>query len=88
MKRHILRADDLLFRDLGEDAVLLDLRSRLYLSSNESGAALLSMLASGATTEELISRLVDTYGVDEPVASSDVAAFLAMLDERGLLTVA
>lgn len=84
-EQRALRSEDLLWRVLGDEAVLLDLRSRQYLSSNASATKLLELLSAGAHFEDLVRALVDAYGIDESVASGDVTKFLALLDERGLL---
>jgi hypothetical protein len=61
------------------------LRESRYLAINETGKALWALLSDGATHEELVDRLVDTFGVDQSRASADVDAFTTELESRGLL---
>ena len=63
----------------------LDLRESRYLAVNETGKALWSSLAEGATHDELADRLVETFGIDRSRAGADVEAFTSELEARGLL---
>jgi hypothetical protein len=81
-----LRDDDLSWRQVGDEIVVLDLRSNAYLSINQSGTALWGLLVDGSTPATMEARLVSDFGVDDDQARADVEAFVAMLDEQGLLT--
>lgn len=52
---------------------------------NESGAFAFRLLQEGITGEELVSRIVAEYQVDEDTARRDVEAFLAALGEADAL---
>jgi hypothetical protein len=80
-----IREDDLSWRQVGDEIIVLDLRSNAYLSINQSGTALWDMLIEGSTPTTMTARLVSAYGVDEECARKDVEEFVAMLDDRGLL---
>ena len=76
------------WRDVGEEVVVLDVETATYLSLNGSGGVLWKRLDAGATPKELVAELVSTYGVPEPRASKDVEDFLHALRDRSLLLVA
>jgi hypothetical protein len=80
-----LRSDRVLWREVDDEVVALDLGGEKYLSINRTGAALWSALAAGATTERLADELVERFGADAAEARVDVAAFVADLRARGLL---
>jgi hypothetical protein len=80
-----LREHDLLWREVDDEVVILDLKASLYASLNATGRLLWLQLAGGATTEELGAALQAAYGIEADVAARDVQAFLAALDEQGLL---
>ena len=80
-----IREDDLSWRQVGDEVIVLDLRSNAYLSINETGTALWEMLVEGSTAPTMASRLVADYGVEEGRARADIEEFLAMLARRGLL---
>jgi len=81
-----IRDEDLSWRQVGDEIVVLDLRSNAYLSINQSGTALWELLVDGSTPATMEARLVSDFGVDDDQARADVEAFVAMLDEQGLLT--
>lgn len=80
-----IRQDDLSWRQVGDEVIVLDLRSNAYLSINQSGTALWEMLVDGATSTTMEARLVTDYGVEKDRAQTDVEEFVALLAERGLL---
>jgi len=80
-----LRTEDLEWREIDSDIVILDAREATYLTLNGSGAVLWRLLATDATREELVRALLDAYEVDHPTAAADTDAFLAALSEQGLL---
>lgn len=73
---------------LDGEIVALDLRRSLYLSINRTGVVLWESLAQGATPQRLEEILVAEHGVDAPTAVRDVAAFVADLQQQGLLAEA
>jgi len=80
-----LRPDALTWLEIEGEIVALDRRSSMYLSVNRTGATLWPALQEGATVDELVALLVKEFDVDTPTASNDVAAFVDVLDARGLL---
>ena len=63
----------------------LDGRRSDYLAINGSGALLWPLLVDGATSEQLVTVLVDSYGIDESRAAADTEAFVSALSDQGLL---
>ena len=80
-----LRQDDLAWRTLDHDHVAIDVRGSAYLTANGSGLALWTALAEGATRDELVTVLTESYDIAAGTAEADVDAFVADLKERGLL---
>lgn len=80
-----LRTEDLEWREIDSDIVILDGRDATYLTLNGSGALLWRLLATDATREELVEALLENYEVDHLTATADIDAFLATLSEQGLL---
>jgi hypothetical protein len=80
-----LRDAGLTWHVAGDDVVVLDLEGSVYLKLNGSGRVLWERLAGSATEEQLVAALVETYGIDDTRATTDVAGFLADLRRRGLL---
>jgi hypothetical protein len=80
-----VRAQDLAWREINDEIVALDGKDSVYLALQGSGAVLWRLLANSTTRDGLVEALVDRYGIDATRATEDVDAFLASLNERGLL---
>lgn len=73
------------WRVVDGEIVALHLDRQEYFTVNPSGTVLWPLLTEGATEPELSSTLVHAFGLSESAARADVAAFLAVLQDRGLL---
>ncbi len=80
-----LRSEGLEWRQVEGEIIALDVATSRYLSVNRTGAVLWSDLATGASREDLVSRLVDEFGVDRETATEHLDAFLGSLAEENLL---
>src|SRR3954468_9383765 len=80
-----LRLDDITWREIDGDLVILDLRSSTYLTANASGTVLMRQLTEERTLPQLAQALVDAFGVPELRAQQDAQTFVDELDEQGLL---
>ena len=83
-----LRADDMTWRSVESEIVVLDQRNSTYLAVNRTGSVLWPLLAEGATRSELAAALVERFGIEEDQATSDVDAFVDFLVGRDLLAPA
>jgi hypothetical protein len=80
-----LREGAVAWQHVDGETILLDLAASAYLGANPSGSALWSALAEGATREELVERLCETFDVTKDRAAPDVDAFLRACRDRGFL---
>ena len=55
------------------------------INLNETGAFLSEALQSGATSEELLDKLLDEYEVTEAIAKRDIEVFLGKVKEADIL---
>lgn len=78
-----LREGAVAFQQVEGETILLDLAASTYLGVNHSGSVLWPALADGATREELVARLQETYDVTQDQAAADVDAFLQSCRDRG-----
>lgn len=83
--QHRLRRDGLTWAEVGDEVVVLDLHASRYFSGQGTAALLVSELVTGATTEQLVARVLDTYAISESIARTDVAAFIGELESHKLL---
>jgi Coenzyme PQQ synthesis protein D (PqqD) len=82
---HRIRDDDVQWRRMGDEVVILDLRTARYFSLNETGTRLWSLIVAGASADRLVEELVGAWAVDRAAAERDVEAFLASLRDRDLV---
>lgn len=80
-----VRSNDLDWRVVEGEVVALDLLQSSYLGTNTSGALLWEHLVEGATSAQLASVLVETYGIDPERATEDVGRFLDVLRQHSLV---
>lgn len=55
------------------------------ITVNEQGVFLWQQLAQERTEEELVNAMLEEYEVDRATAQTDVAEFVAVLRQRGML---
>jgi hypothetical protein len=79
------RLEDVTWRDVDGEILMLDLRSTHYFGLNRPGSTRWLGLVQGESRAALIARLVDKFEVDEREAASDVDSFLDELRARALL---
>jgi coenzyme PQQ synthesis protein D (PqqD) len=77
--------DELEWRLVEGEVLALDVAEQRYLSVNRSGAVLWCALAEGATREELVGRLVDTFDVHPDAAAREIDAFVGALSRERLI---
>jgi hypothetical protein len=80
-----LRQENLTWQVAGDDVVVLDLKGSVYLKLNGTGRVLWEALVEPRTDSELVSTLVEKYGIEPERASADVAAFVEDLRGRDLI---
>ena len=72
-------------RLVGDETVLLDLKSGIYFGIDGVGKRIWESVADGHTVGETVAAIVSEYAVDEDQAQADVIEFAGNLLERGLL---
>lgn len=80
-----LRTEDLTWREVGDELVVLKLSTSTYLALNTVARELWSQLEDGATAKELEEGLVARHEISTEQAAGDVGAFVANLRRLGLL---
>ena len=73
--------------DLGEEAVILNLKSGEYFGLDPVGARIWSWLETPQAVVQLRDRLVEDYKVDSGQIERDLFALLAQLVDEGLIEV-
>jgi hypothetical protein len=76
------------FQDLGDETVLLDLANGEYFAVDGTGKRIWESLAAGQTLRQIADLLVEEYAVDPGVALADLQKFVAELTSRRLIVEA
>jgi hypothetical protein len=79
-------ADDVVFRDLAGESVLLNLSTGTYFGLDAVGTRLWHLLKEQGSAAAAIATLQREYDVDERRLQQDVAALISQLLAKGLLT--
>ncbi|MBR5192550.1 MAG: PqqD family protein [Clostridia bacterium] len=79
-----------ILREVSETFIVLAVGERVkefngMITINETGAYLWKILEKGATAEDLVSALIEEYGIDKELAVKDVDAFVNKMKGAGLL---
>jgi hypothetical protein len=80
-----LRVDDITWREIDGELVILDLRSSTYLTANASASVLMRELTEERTLLQLAKTLLDTFDIPDGQARRDAVAFVDELRRHGLL---
>lgn len=80
-----LRTDDVIWREVGDELLVLRESSGTYLSLNATGRELWQRLGAGASEQELADWLAEHYDLPSDQAERDVELFVASLRDRQLL---
>ena len=77
---------DIAWRRIGDESVVLDLKTSAYFTLNETAALLWEALGEGLTPEKAVARLCEEFDAEPETVRRDVEATLAeLLSERLIL---
>ena len=81
-------ANHVLFRQLDNEAILLDLETGQYYGLNEVGCQLWQQLATNPDPHQALTTILANYNVAQDQLTQDIAQWLAELNAAGLLHLA
>jgi len=79
--------DDVIFRDLQGEAIILNLTTGTYFGLNEVGTRAWTEFAAAVTLAAVVETLTREYDVDRPTAERDVLELVEALAAKGLIVV-
>jgi hypothetical protein len=84
-----IRNGDLATRQVGDDVMVLDLRTSQYFAVGGAGPFILGLIQDrDLSVEAIVAELTSTFDVPADRAREDVEQFLHRLDDAGLLETA
>lgn len=86
-KGKVRPARDVVFRELGGEMVLLNLKSGVYFGLNETGTQMWTLLAELKDAGRVVDALEQEYAASREELESDLHKLLQALREKGLVEV-
>ena len=87
LEKSIHISPDVMFQEVGGEAVLLDLRSETYLGLNETGTRIWQLLQQSGDLHWVLERMLAEYDVDARRMERDLVELVGRLADAGLVTV-
>lgn len=83
----IERQNGVVFCNLNDEAVLLDLASGVYFGLNQVGASIWRLLETPRKLDQIGTELQREYEIDAETCGSAVRQFVTQLASKGLITL-
>jgi hypothetical protein len=77
--------DDVMFRILGDEAVILNVGTGVYFGLDEVGTRMWQLMSEHGSTEKVIEVMLTEYEVDEEQLRGDLETLIQQLSEKGLV---
>jgi len=75
------------FKDLDNEMIIMDMDSGKYFGLNETGAAIWTLISKHHTLGEVLKRLLEEYEVPAQQLENELRGFLKAIYEKGLVDV-
>ncbi|MBT5875715.1 MAG: PqqD family protein [Candidatus Latescibacteria bacterium] len=85
--RSFAAAGDQVSNVLGDEKIILDMKSGEYFGMNPVGADIWDYIQQPRKLDEIVAILMDKYGIDQERCETDVLALLAELSDVGLIEI-
>jgi hypothetical protein len=80
-----VKVDDVVWREVGDELIVLELSTTTYLTLNGSAKQLWLKLTTGSTVDDLVDMLIERYRISSEQARTDTESFLSDLSDRALI---
>lgn len=77
--------DDIRYRVVGEEAVVIRQNAAEVLAINDVGARILALIDAKSTVGQLIETMSSEYDVDREVLTQDIENFVAAMHDAGIV---
>ena len=81
----LLLNDSVVFAELDNEAVLLNVETGVYFGLDEIGTEIWNLLSAGGSESDVVGKLLLEYEVDPEQLRADVGDFIAKLESHGLI---
>jgi hypothetical protein len=80
--------EDVVWRDLDDEVVILDVVSNQYFGLSGAGSAMWRLLAEHGSVDEAVAHLKDEFDADPEQLRADLEELIKDLEGKGLLKIA
>lgn len=80
-----INKQDVVFTQLEDEAVILNLRTKYYFTVNETGSRVWELLEQGQSPEAIVQTIADEYEVAPEECAADVNDLIGKFEREGLL---
>ena len=87
LPRKVKISDSVLFQQINNECVLLDMDSEQYFGLDDVGARMWQVLSEDGDTEKAITVLLAEYDTDEKTLRQDLITLLAELGNQKLISI-
>ena len=77
--------EDVMFRILGDEAVILNVGSGVYFGLDEVGTRMWQLMSEHGSTDKVIEVMLTEYEVDEGKLRTDLEKLIQQLSDKGLV---
>lgn len=85
---NIKTTEDIIWKAVDDEILLLDTASAYYFSLNETGSEIWKLLNDGKDADEIADVLCERYDADRSTICSDIAELLRELQSQNILVSA
>ena len=86
-EKHLVLAQEVVLQTIGEEVVLLDLKTKQYFSLNPVGRRMLEVLTHEASIGQALATLAEEYAVEPDVLEADLEELIGKLARQGLVAI-
>ena len=79
--------DDVMFRILGDEAVILNVASGVYFGLDTIGTRMWQLMSEHGSTDKVVETLLEEYEVEETQLRRDLDKLIEQLSEKGLVKI-
>jgi predicted RND superfamily exporter protein len=77
--------EDVMFRILGDEAVILNVASGVYFGLDEVGTRMWQLMSEYGSTEKVVEMMLNEYEVEEEQLRADLEKLIKQLSEKELV---
>jgi hypothetical protein len=81
----VMLSDDVLFQEIDDETVLLDLKSESYFGLDTTATRIWQLLQEDLSPEDIYQRLMTEFEVEPERLKTDLTEHLKRLEEAGLI---